>query len=248
MGASEQGTTGFCTEERHMGYFAISGSTPKEILTRYTHNLAGTSPAPQIWKFGLWLSRNSYPNWAVADEIITQAKSAASPSTTPTSTHPGSPNTGTRASSSPKTASRTTEPKWHLLDSAIHASLWQYTFALLRDDNNLYLEDLVDGYFGCERLPDGSSGPKLFSHPLNFVQLAARRSHNRLLQPGDLHLTLGGNRFPDRQGASAVEADFGDLHLPRRWLPLHPRQQVPEPLQLRLQRHDRGGDKISSPP
>ena len=57
MGMSEAGSVGFCTEEDCMDYFTVSGSTPKEILGRYTKDLTGTPVMPPTWSFGLWLSR-----------------------------------------------------------------------------------------------------------------------------------------------------------------------------------------------
>jgi alpha-D-xyloside xylohydrolase len=97
-----------------------------------------------------------------------------------------------------------------LLKGGIHVSLWQYTFAPPREDNSLYLEGLAGGYFGREKLPDGSAGPKLFSYPpsssgwrlddavIDFSNPAARSWYGVKIA-SLIH-----------QGASAIKTDFGD--------------------------------------
>ena len=79
IGMTEQGTLGFCTEEQFMDYFIILGTTPKDLLKKYTTQLTGTSSLPPIWTFGLWLSRNSYPSWSVIDEVMAKADSLGIP-------------------------------------------------------------------------------------------------------------------------------------------------------------------------
>lgn len=53
IGMTEQGTVGFSTEEPFMDYFIISGTTPKDILKKYTTQLTGTAPLPP--NLGVWL-------------------------------------------------------------------------------------------------------------------------------------------------------------------------------------------------
>ena len=211
MGMSEQGTIGFATEEQHLDYFIISGPTPREILTRYTTHLTGTSPLPQPWTFGLWLSRNSYPSWSIVDSIIAQAHTHRIPFDdihldTAWFAEDWNPDLKFSKDRFPDHEAKMAQLK----EQGIHVSLWQYTFAPPRDDNSLYLEGVRGGYFGRERLPDGKPGPKLFAYPpdssgwrlddavIDYSNPAAREWYSAKIT--DLI----------RQGASAIKTDFGD--------------------------------------
>jgi alpha-D-xyloside xylohydrolase len=139
MGMSEQRTVGFCTEEPHMDYFVIDGPTPKEILSRYTRDLTGTSLLPQIWTFGLWLSRNSYPSWSVVDDVVTQAKAHRIPVDdihldTAWFAEDWNPDLEFSRERFPDHEAKMAA----LLQDGIHVSLWQYTFAPPREDNRLF--------------------------------------------------------------------------------------------------------------
>jgi alpha-D-xyloside xylohydrolase len=211
MGTAEQGTIGFCTEEQYMDYFVISGPTPKDILTRYTTHLTGTSPLPQIWTFGLWLSRNSYPSWSVVDEVIAEAKTHRVPfddihlDTTwfAEDWNPDLIFSKDRfADHEAKMAA--------LLQDGIHVSLWQYTFAPPREDNSLYLEGLAGGYFGRERLPDGSPGSKLFSYPPDSSGWRLDDAVIDFSNPTTRSWYSAKIASLIRQGASAIKTDFGD--------------------------------------
>ena len=211
MGMSEQGTIGFCTQEQHMDYFVISGPTPKETLSKYTCNLTGTSPLPQPWTFGLWLSRNSYPSWSVVDEIIAQAKKHRIPFDDihlDTAWFAEDWNPDLKFS---KDRFANHEAKMaQLKDQGIHVSLWQYTFVPSRDDNSLYLEGLRAGYFGRGKLPDGKPGPKLFSYPPNSSGWRLDDAVIDYSNPEAREWYSEKIANLIREGASAIKTDFGD--------------------------------------
>ena len=212
MGMSEQGTVGFCTQEPHMDYFVISGPTPKDILTRYTVDLTGTSPLPQPWTFGLWLSRNSYPSWSVVDDIIAQAKTHRIPVDDihlDTAWFAEDWNPDLIFS---KDRFKDHEAKMaQLKDQGIHISLWQYTFAPPRDDNALYREGLRAGYFGREKLADGKTpGPNLFSYPPDSSGWRLDDAVIDYSNPDARDWYADKITSLIRQGASAIKTDFGD--------------------------------------
>ena len=211
VGMSEQGTVGFCTQELHMDYFIIAGPSPKDILTKYTRDLTGTSPLPQPWTFGLWLSRNSYPSWKVVDEVIAQAETHCIPFDdihldTAWFAEDWNPDL---IFSKDRFANHETKMA-QLKDQGIHISLWQYTFAPPRDDNSLYLEGLSAGYFGHEKLPNGKPGPKLFSYAPNSSGWRLDDAVIDYSNPDAREWYAKKIASLIRQGASAIKTDFGD--------------------------------------
>jgi alpha-D-xyloside xylohydrolase len=52
----------FSTPGHALRYFVIAGSTPAEILTRFT-SLTGRAARPPAWSFGLWLSTSFLTDW-----------------------------------------------------------------------------------------------------------------------------------------------------------------------------------------
>ena len=212
LGVSEQGTVGFCTEEKHMDYFVISGEKPADILARYTQDLTGTSPVPPTWTFGLWLSRNSYQSWTVVDEVLTQAREHRIPVDDVHLDTAWFHEDWNPDLIFDKVRFADHEEKMARLkrDEGVHISLWQYTFAPPREDNSLFVEGQKHGFFGMQKLPDGSRSDVLFSYPkdssgwklddavIDFSNPECRRWY------GDKIAGL------IRQGASAIKTDFGD--------------------------------------
>ena len=211
MGMAEAGTVGFCAEEEYLDYFIISGTTPKDVLTQYTKYLTGIAPLPPVWTFGLWLSRNSYQSWEVVEEILAKCKANRIPVDdihldTSWFKEDWNPDlifdTVRFANHEAKMAK--------LKEQGVHVSLWQYTFAPPRQDNSLYLEGVEGGFFGKEKLPDGSPGPNLFSYPpgssgwklddavIDFSNPEVRTWYSKKISS------------LIQQGASAIKTDFGD--------------------------------------
>lgn len=57
----------FSVEGESLEYMIIGGGTPKKVLSNYTA-LAGRSPVPPAWSFGLWLSSSWTPSYD--EEIV----------------------------------------------------------------------------------------------------------------------------------------------------------------------------------
>ena len=212
MGMTEQGTVGFSTEEPFMDYFIISGTTPKDLLKKYTTQLTGTSPLPPIWTFGLWLSRNSYPTWTVVDEVIAKADSLGIPYDdihldTAWFKEDWNPDLQFGNERFPNHEKKMAS----LLEKGIRISVWQYTFIPPREDNILYLEGCIQNdYIGREVLPSGARGSKPFAYP----------EHTTGWKTDDLVIDYSNPAAASwygakiskliEQGVSAIKTDFGD--------------------------------------
>ena len=212
MGMSETGTIGFCSEENHMDYFIISGPSPKDIISRYTQNLTGTSPLPPIWTFGLWLSRNSYQSWAVVDEVLAKCAQHRIPVDdihldTAWFKEDWNPDL---IFDKIRFANHTAKMA-QLKSEGVHVSLWQYTFAPPRQDNTLFLEGQQHGYFGMSKNADGTpSKTELFKYPpsssgwkIDDAVIDYSNSSARAWYASKISSLIA-------QGASAIKTDFGD--------------------------------------
>ncbi|MBO4548406.1 MAG: hypothetical protein J5758_04240, partial [Abditibacteriota bacterium] len=68
IGTLSAGSLQFGVWDGQLDYFVIAGRTPKDILKGYCY-LTGYAKLPPLWSFGLWMSRNSYTSWDVAEQI-----------------------------------------------------------------------------------------------------------------------------------------------------------------------------------
>ena len=59
---------GFSVLDDQMDYFVLQSPDPKQILHDYC-TLTGFAKMPPVWSFGLWMSRNSYVNWDMAEQV-----------------------------------------------------------------------------------------------------------------------------------------------------------------------------------
>ena len=218
MGMSEAGTVGFSTEEECIDYFVVSGSTPKEILGRYTKDLTGTPVVPPTWSFGLWLSRNSYQSWEVVEKVLEEAKQHRIPVDdihldTAWFKEDWNPDLVFD-----KVRFGDHEAKMSALKKqGVHTSLWQYSFVPPREDNQLFCEGRARGFFGRAKNPDGSASDKLFEYPpdsdgwklddavIDFSNPDARQWYGAKIAS------------LIKQGASAIKTDFGDCVPPEAW-------------------------------
>ena len=73
IATKDTGAVQFAVQDSQMDYFVIAGRTPKEIIRGYCH-LTGYSKLPPLWSFGLWMSRNSYTSWDIAEQIASEAR------------------------------------------------------------------------------------------------------------------------------------------------------------------------------
>ena len=211
VGLSEAGTIGFAAEDTSMDYFIIEGQTPKKIIERYTTGLTGTSPLPPIWSFGLWLSRNSYQNWQIVDEIVEKATKLDIPMDTihlDTSWFKEDWNPDLLFSTE-----RFAEPEKKmaaLKEAGIHVSLWQYNFVPPREDNILYVEARDRDFLGKERLPDGTRGTEFFQYPKGTT---GWKTDDLVI---DYSIPEAREWYGSKiarlisQGASAIKTDFAD--------------------------------------
>ena len=211
VGVTDTGTVGLSTEESFMDYFIISGTTPKDILRRYTLDLTGQPAMPPTWTFGLWFSRNSYASWSVVDEVLQQCADKQVPVDVinlDTAWFKENWNPDLIFSTERFPHPETKIPK--LLEDGVHTCLWQCTFVPPRQDNALYTEGVAGGYFAHQRQSDGSKGSKLFEYPpgssgwrLDDVTIDYSNPETRAWY---------GKKISDlvAMGVSGIKTDFGD--------------------------------------
>ena len=211
IGMTEAGTIGFATEEKSMDYFIISGTTPAEILHRYTNCLTGTSVVPPTWTFGLWLSRNSYQSWKVVDEIIGKADEYKIPfDTIHLDTAWFHEDWNPDLIFCKHRFAEPEEKMAALLGKGIHVSLWQYNFVPPRDDNVLSVEARKAGYLGMQRLKDGSRGKEFYSYPEGTTGWKTDDLVIDFSNPEAAQWYAGKISRLIEQGATAIKTDFGD--------------------------------------
>lgn len=159
IGTLEAFTAGFAVEDEQMDYFIIYGPRPADILFRYAA-LTGFSPAPPVWSFGLWMSRNSYISWDVVNEVAHELRRRGIPADVlhlDTAWFKEDWNCDLRFSEE-----RFADPAGHmrrLKEQGFRVSLWQYNFVPPRANNRNYQEGAARGYFA--KGPDG----EVFRYP-----------------------------------------------------------------------------------
>lgn len=132
--------------ENRLEYFVIAGRTPREILSGYC-SLTGFSQLPPLWSFGLWMSRNSYTSWEVAEDIGRKTRENDIPCDVlclDTAWFDRDWNCDLKFS-----ADRFGEPEKHmaqLKEDGFHICLWQYNFIPPNEDNDHYHEAVAHGY------------------------------------------------------------------------------------------------------
>ena len=202
IATTDAGTVQFSVFEPQMDYFVICEKTPKEILKRYC-DLTGYSKLPPVWSFGLWMSRNSYTSWEVAEEVARQARENDIPCDVlhlDTAWFSSDWNCDLRFSKE-----RFPEPEKHMAElkkQGFHVSLWQYNYIPPRPDNLNYKEADEKGY-----LAKDESG-KRYHYPvvggwsddaiIDFSNPEARAWYAEQI------------RSLMRMGAGAIKTDFGE--------------------------------------
>ncbi len=203
IGTLEANTLGFAIEDSVMDYFIIHGPAPAEILRRYS-TLTGFSPAPPVWSYGLWLSRNSYTSWDVVHEVANGIRARGIPADVlhvDTFWFKEDFNCDLRFDES-----RFPDPPAHmkaLQDQGFRISLWQYNFVPPRHNVN-YIEGAAKGYFAQDsagkpyRLPEGTVGSWIDDAIIDFSNPEAVAWYNAQI------------KALIEMGAATIKTDFGE--------------------------------------
>ena len=202
VATTDTGAVQFSVFEPQMDYFVFCAKTPKEILKLYC-KLTGFSKLPPVWSFGLWMSRNSYTSWEVAEDIAKQLRENDIPCDVlhlDTAWFSSDWNCDLRFSTE-----RFPEPEEHmkkLKDDGFHVSLWQYNYIPPRPDNLNYPVADEKGYLAKDE--DG----RRYHYPvvggwsddaiIDFSNPEARDWYAEQI------------RSLMRMGAGAIKTDFGE--------------------------------------
>ena len=202
IATTDAGALQFSVFEPQMDYFVLCAKKPKDILKLYC-DLTGYSKLPPIWSFGLWMSRNSYTSWDVAEEIARETRAHDIPCDVlhlDTAWFSSDWNCDLRFSTK-----RFPDPEGHmkkLKENGFTISLWQYNFIPPRPDNLNYAEAVEKGY-----LAKGENGNR-YQLPvkggwsddaiIDFSNPEARAWYAEQI------------RALMRMGAGAIKTDFGE--------------------------------------
>ena len=198
------GAAQFAVMDDRLDYFVIAGATPKEILKGYCR-LTGFAPLPPLWSFGLWLSRNSYVSWEVAESVAEEARARDIPCDVihlDTAWFREDWNCDLKFSKE-----RFPDPEEHIKklgERGFHVSLWQYNFIPPRDNNTHYHEALERGYLVRDRdgapyrYPKDRQGSWTDDVIVDFSDPEARKWY------------AGKIRGLMETGAAAIKTDFGE--------------------------------------
>ena len=204
IGTRDAGALQFCAADDQLDYFVIGGRTPREILGGYC-GLTGFSKLPPLWSFGLWLSRNSYVSWEVAEEVAAEVRRHDIPCDVlhlDTAWFARDWNCDLKFS-----PERFPDPEAHmakLREQGFHISLWQYNFIPPNEDNTHYLEAVDRGYLSKNaegkpyQLPEECEGGWVKDVTVDFSNPEAREWY------------AGKIRSLIRMGAGAIKTDFGE--------------------------------------
>lgn len=204
VGTRDASALQFGVAETRMDYFVISGRTPKEILAGYCA-LTGFSKLPPLWSFGLWMSRNSYVSWEVAEAVGRQLRENDIPcDVLHLDTAWFNRDWNCDLKFSPE---RFPEPEAHmrrLKEEGFHVCLWQYNFIPPNEDNTHYREAAEMGYLSQNekgepyQLPPERQGSWGKDVTVDFSNPDARKWY------ADKIAALM------RMGAGAIKTDFGE--------------------------------------
>ncbi len=202
IATTDAGALQFAIFEDQMDYFVLCAKTPKEILKRYC-SLTGYSKLPPVWSFGLWLSRNSYTSWEVAEDVARQARENDIPCDVlhlDTAWFSSDWNCDLRFSSE-----RFPDPERHMAElkkQGFHVSLWQYNYIPPRPDNLNYPVADEKGYFAKDENGNRYHYPVVGGWSddaiIDFSNPEARAWYAEQI------------RSLMRMGAAAIKTDFGE--------------------------------------
>ena len=204
IATKDTGAVQFAVQDNQMDYFVIAGRTPKKIIRGYCY-LTGYSKLPPLWSFGLWMSRNSYTSWDIAEQIASEARENDVPcDVIHLDTAWFTEDWNCDLKFSPE---RFPNPKEHmekLNKQGFKVSLWQYNFIPPRANNTHYAEALENGYLVTDKngkpyiQPEGCKGSWTDDATVDFTNPAARKWYGDKIR-GLFDL-----------GASAIKTDFGE--------------------------------------
>lgn len=204
IGTLDASALQFGVMDSQLDYFVICGKTPAEILKGYC-GLTGFSKLPPLWSFGLWMSRNSYVSWEVAEEVGRKIRENDIPCDVlhlDTAWFSRDWNCDLKFSKE-----RFPNPKEHmeqLKKDGFHISLWQYNFIPPNEDNINYHEAVRNGYLSKDaegkpyQLPDNCQGSWVKDVTIDFSNPEARKWY--------------GEKIAElmEMGAGAIKTDFGE--------------------------------------
>ncbi len=195
---------GFSVLDDQMDYFVLQSPDPKQILHDYC-TLTGFAKMPPVWSFGLWMSRNSYVDWDMAEQVGKELRDHKIPCDVlhlDTAWFETDWNCDLRFS-----PTRFPDPEQHLQglrEQGFRVSLWQYNFIPPRQDNVNYIEACQKGYLAQDgdgnpyRLPPQTTGSWVDDVILDFTNPATREWYG-----GQIRRLM-------EMGASAIKTDFGE--------------------------------------
>lgn len=204
VATTDLGALYFSVLDHRMDYFVIGGPTPAEILQGYC-TLTGFSKLPPLWSFGLWMSRNSYTSWEVAEDIARKVREHDIPCDVihlDTAWFRKDWDCDLKFSEE-----RFPDPEKHmqaLKKDGFKVSLWQYNFIPPNEGNTHYEEAVERGYLAKDRegkpyqLPDSCKGSWVKDVIVDFSNPEAREWYARKIY--DLI----------SMGAGAIKTDFGE--------------------------------------
>ena len=204
IGTRDASALQFCVADDQIDCFVIPGRTPKEILASYC-GLTGFSKLPPLWSFGLWMSRNSYVSWDVAEDVAENVRSHDIPcDVLHLDTAWFTTDWDCDLKFSPE---RFPDPEGHmarLKEKGFHISLWQYNFIPPNEDNTHYQEAVEHGYLSKNaagepyQLPEECQGGWVKDVTVDFSNPEAREWYAEKI------------RALIRMGAGAIKTDFGE--------------------------------------
>lgn len=204
IGTVDSSALQFGTMDGQMDYFVMLGDKPADILKNYCR-LTGFSKLPPLWSYGLWMSRNSYLTWEIAEEVGHEMRKRGIPCDVlhlDTAWFTEDWNCDLRFSKE-----RFPDPEKHLSDlrkEGFRVSLWQYNFIPPRANNANYAEAKEKGYLATDdtgnvyRLPESCHGGWVDDAIIDFTNPEARAWYGEQIK--ELM----------KQGASAIKTDFGE--------------------------------------
>ena len=203
IGTRDASALAFSVNEGQMDYFVLQGD-PKKVLHDYC-TLTGFTKLPPLWSFGLWMSRNSYTSWDIAEDVARQVRAHDIPCDVvhlDTAWFNRDWNCDLRFSEE-----RFPEPEKHLKalkDDGFHVSLWQYNFIPPNADNTHYREAVEKGYLAKNaegkpyQLPDTCKGSWTKDVIVDFSNPEARKWYY-----DKIYALI-------KMGAGAIKTDFGE--------------------------------------
>ncbi|MBR2948796.1 MAG: DUF4968 domain-containing protein [Lachnospiraceae bacterium] len=204
IGTLDASALQFGVLDSQLDYFVIAGKTPARIIENYCY-LTGFSKLPPLWSFGLWMSRNSYVSWDVAEDVGKKIRENDIPCDVlhlDTAWFNRDWNCDLKFSEE-----RFPDPGAHmkkLKEDGFHISLWQYNFIPPNEDNANYQEAVKKGYLSKKKdgtpyqLPQNCQGSWVDDVTIDFSNPQAREWY-----AGKIAALM-------ELGAGAIKTDFGE--------------------------------------